>query len=78
MILPLWVDLYDFTTRVEWLGIGVWGNPQSARNWTAEELGKAFLRVIGDGEEAVMIRKKTKELGALYQAHQGGSLQRRR
>jgi hypothetical protein len=45
----MWVDLYDFAVRTGFLGIGVWGNEKSAPNWTAEELGESFLRVLGDG-----------------------------
>ena len=71
MVLPMWVDLYDFAVRAEFLGIGVWGNEKSAPNWAAEELGDAFLRVLGDGQEAVAIRQKAQELGRTLQKAPG-------
>jgi hypothetical protein len=71
MVLPMWVDLYDFAVRAEFLGIGVWGNEKSAPNWTAEELGDAFLRVLGDSEEAMTIRRKAHELGQISQKEPG-------
>jgi UDP:flavonoid glycosyltransferase YjiC (YdhE family) len=71
MVLPMWVDLYEFATRAEFLGIGVWGNKRSAPNWTAEELTNSFLRVLDDGEEAVAIREKAYELGKIAQKEPG-------
>jgi len=43
--------LHDFAIRVEWLYITAEGNPHSASNWITEELGNAFLKVLGEGEE---------------------------
>jgi UDP:flavonoid glycosyltransferase YjiC (YdhE family) len=71
MVLPMWVDLYDYATRVEWLGIGVWGNQKSAPYWTADELGVAFQKVLGDGATAKSIRKKAAELGRLSKRDPG-------
>ena len=71
MVLPMWVDLYDFAVRAEFLGIGVWGNEKSAPNWTAEELGESFLRVLGDGHGAASIRQKARELGWISQKDPG-------
>jgi hypothetical protein len=71
MILPVWADVYDYANRAEWLGIGVWPNPHSAPHWTADELGSAFWRVLGDGEEALSIRKKAVELGNLFKDNPG-------
>lgn len=30
VVLPVWVDLYDFAIRVEYLGVGVWGSRNAA------------------------------------------------
>ncbi|CZR69812.1 uncharacterized protein PAC_19712 [Phialocephala subalpina] len=65
IILPLWVDLYDYATRVEYLGIGAFGNPASAPNWTSQELSSSFSRVLDSGEESVRIGKKARDLGEL-------------
>ena len=71
MVLPMWVDLYDNAVRAEFLGVGIWGNKMAAPNWTADELGEAFLRVLGDAEEAVKIRKKAYDLGKGFQKDPG-------
>ena len=59
----MWADLYDYATRVEYLGIGVFGSPKSAPNWTTEEVGNAFLRVLDGGEESMSIKEKARALG---------------
>lgn len=71
MVLPMWVDLYDYATRVEWLGIGVWGNRVSAPYWTAEELGAAFEKVLGGGKAATAMREKAAELGRISKRNPG-------
>jgi hypothetical protein len=71
MVLPMWVDLYDFAVRAEYLGIGVWGNKKAAPYWTAEELLASFLRVLDGGEEAISISEKAKELGRSAQKEPG-------
>ncbi|KUJ09626.1 glycosyltransferase family 1 protein [Mollisia scopiformis] len=63
IVLPLWVDLYDYATRVEYLGIGVLGSPVSAPNWTSSELTTAFTRVLDGGQEALRIKETARRLG---------------
>ncbi|CAG8220785.1 unnamed protein product [Penicillium salamii] len=46
VVLPVWYDTYDFATRVEWLGIGVWGNKTVAPRVDGAELGAALVRAI--------------------------------
>lgn len=65
IILPLWVDLYDYATRVEYLGVGVFGSPVSAPNWTSHELTSAFARVLDGGHESIRIKEKAASLGEL-------------
>ena len=50
--------------RVEWLGIGIWGNRRTAPGWTTLELEEAFLAALGDGKEGQAMRAKAKELAA--------------
>jgi UDP:flavonoid glycosyltransferase YjiC (YdhE family) len=73
IVLPLWVDLYDYATRVELLEIGVWGSRLSAPNWTADELGGAFLKVVGDSDAGKRIQDNAKELGKKFQKRPGSS-----
>ncbi|OBT64999.1 hypothetical protein VE03_05701 [Pseudogymnoascus sp. 23342-1-I1] len=71
IVLPMWVDLYDFATRVEYLGIGLWPNKKSAPYWNATELGAAMVEIVEDGEVSREMRRKTKELGELCRKNQG-------
>jgi hypothetical protein len=71
IVLPLWLDLYDYATRVEWLGIGVWGNKNSAPGLTATELTAAFEKVMGNSSEAGLRREKAEELGMLCKREPG-------
>ncbi|KAL4789933.1 hypothetical protein BDV19DRAFT_394536 [Aspergillus venezuelensis] len=54
IVLPVWFDTYDYASRVEYLGIGVWANKKSAPAINAPELGKAFLRVLSSEESPTM------------------------
>ncbi|WVQ81036.1 hypothetical protein IAT38_003143 [Cryptococcus sp. DSM 104549] len=73
ILLPAWVDCYDFTCRLPLLGHGVWGNKTSAPLCSEPELTKAFMTVVGatpDAPEAHKIRERAKELGEIVS--QGG------
>lgn len=61
VVLPVWIDTYDFSTRVEYLGIGVWGSKTAAPRVKASELGRALVRVI-DSDESDAMRYKAKTL----------------
>lgn len=67
----MWVDLYDYATRVEWLGIGVWGNRISAPHWTAEEISAAFRIILGKEATATSIRERASELGMISKRDRG-------
>ncbi|KAB8296392.1 hypothetical protein EYC80_009142 [Monilinia laxa] len=71
VVLPVWVDLYDFAIRVEYLGVGVWGSRNAAPNWTAAELSTALLKVVGDSDEAISMRKRALEISKPYQETPG-------
>lgn len=65
VILPCWLDTWDFANRVEWLGIGVYGSRSSAPSVEARELSRALLKVLGNNPEASRMREKAKELAAV-------------
>lgn len=46
VILPAWGECYDNAHRVELLGIGRWGNPTAAPQWTAQELAREIVDVL--------------------------------
>jgi UDP:flavonoid glycosyltransferase YjiC (YdhE family) len=64
VILPCWLDTWDFANRVEWLGIGVYGSRNSAPSVEAGELSRALLKVLGY-IDAVLMRAKAKKLAAV-------------
>jgi hypothetical protein len=45
LVLPGWYDCWDWAARVDYLGIGVWGNRHAGLSLNGEELGRGFLRV---------------------------------
>jgi len=57
IVLPVWIDTYDFATRVEFLGVGVWGSRKAAPRVQAEELGLALLKVVDSDKSADMTEK---------------------
>jgi hypothetical protein len=58
---------------VEWLGIGVYGSRTAAPRVDAWELSRALLKVLGDGDEAVNMSQKAKELAGIC-GHVGGRI----
>jgi UDP:flavonoid glycosyltransferase YjiC (YdhE family) len=65
IILPCWFDTFEFANRVEWLGIGIYGSRTAAPRVDAWELSRALIRVLGDGDEAVQMNQRARELAAL-------------
>lgn len=77
VVLAMWYDTFDYATRVEYLGIGVYGNRHKGHscvidneNYVApnlidgEEFGAALLKTIGrEKGDADAMRQKTKQLG---------------
>lgn len=61
IILPVWIDTYDFATRVEFLGVGTWGSHTAAPRVEASELGRALVKVVDSSESAGM-RQKAKAI----------------
>lgn len=46
VVLPCWMDTFDFANRAELAGIGLWGNRRSAPSWKADELGPILRKAI--------------------------------
>ncbi|KAI1824936.1 hypothetical protein F4861DRAFT_504101 [Xylaria intraflava] len=63
VIIPMWLDLYNYAQMVEDIGVGVYATRGTAPEWTAENLRDSFLRVIDGGEDSVRMRNTAKELG---------------
>lgn len=48
VVLPVWVDCYDFANRAEILGIGRWGNVKECPRWSLAELAPIMIDVVLD------------------------------
>ena len=57
-----WYDTYDYARRIEWMGVGIYGNRRVAPRVEAEEFGQALTRIVGTGTEAESFRTAAKAL----------------
>ncbi|SPO03652.1 uncharacterized protein DNG_06335 [Cephalotrichum gorgonifer] len=71
MVLPGWVDLYNFAQLAEDLGIGVWGCPETSPHWNADCLSKGLLRLVDGGKESLAIQAEAKRIGEIAQKNPG-------
>ncbi|KAI9746285.1 MAG: hypothetical protein M1835_002450 [Candelina submexicana] len=77
VILPMWLDLYDFAERVEYLGVGLMGNRRAAPTVDPKELSDVLLSVIGqEGKEerANSIRDRARFLAKITEQKGGRKL----
>ncbi|WWD08485.1 hypothetical protein V865_006597 [Kwoniella europaea PYCC6329] len=65
ILMPAWIDCYDFAGRLSYFNNGVWGNAKAAPGISQPEFTKALLRVVGatpDAPEAQRMKARCKEL----------------
>lgn len=62
LILPAWLDHYNYAARVEEIELGVWGNKKAAPGFSVDELTSAFLRLLDDGPASASMRENAKRL----------------
>jgi UDP-glucoronosyl and UDP-glucosyl transferase len=65
LVLPGWYDSWDWAARVDYLGIGVWGNRHAGLFLNGEEVSRGFLRVCeepkaGEQESSQTTSKESK------------------
>ncbi|CAH0045635.1 unnamed protein product [Clonostachys solani] len=72
VILPLWVDLYNFAALSETAGIGVWGCRDTSPTWTADGISSAIIKVVDGGEASISLREKSRSLGDKLRAGEKG------
>ncbi|KAI0342292.1 UDP-Glycosyltransferase/glycogen phosphorylase [Trametopsis cervina] len=70
IILPQWVDLYDFAVRAEWLRLGIYANKGFEAQIKAEQLADAFVKVLVD--EGGAWKKRAVEISEA--CHRGGGV----
>lgn len=68
IVLPIWVDTYDYAARAEFLNVGIFGNKTCAPSVRAVEFGQALVRITRDTEEAVTFRMSAKRLKEVCRA----------
>lgn len=64
VVLPVWVDCFDFANRAEMLGIGLWGNKSTIPMNSAAELGPALTEVLL-GDKSDHMRNRARDLAEL-------------
>lgn len=72
VILPLWVDLYNFAALSETTGIGVWACRETSPDWNADCISHAIFKVVDGGDEGHSLRVKAKQLGDKLQRGEKG------
>ncbi|KAK8845351.1 hypothetical protein IAR55_006064 [Kwoniella newhampshirensis] len=68
IVMPAWLDCYDFANRAEHFGIGLWGNKRSAPGNSLPEFTEALLAVMGrqkDDSQAIRYRERAREISAI-------------
>ena len=57
--------------RAEYVGVGIWGNRNSAPGLEAAELTAAFMTLLGNGTRADELRRKAREIGEICRRRPG-------
>ena len=60
IVLPMWLDLYNFAQLAEQIGVGVWACRGTSPRWAPGCLADAILEVAGSDE----MRGKAQQLSA--------------
>lgn len=71
VVLPVWMDTFDFARRAELLGIGRWGNKVTHKGAWGGELGNVLIEVLLGGQSGKM-KERAEELAKLCNENGGG------
>lgn len=72
VVLPVWMDTYDFARRAEILGIGRWGNQNNnGKLCKGGELGSILIEVLMGGQWSSYV-ENAKRLAGICQEEGGG------
>jgi hypothetical protein len=73
-VLPCWWDTYEFATRVEFLGIGIYGSrkSKSAPKANGVEFGEALIALNDESNEnSRLIKERARKLAEVCNAYGG-------
>jgi len=70
VVLPPWLDCYDFANRVEHLGLGRWGSKRARPRWQVDELASALIEVVLERREE--FARRSRELAEVCRRETGG------
>lgn len=64
IVLPQWLDLYEYAMRTEWLGHGIYANKGCPAQIDTYQLSDAFVRILSDGpgEEGTLMKARALEI----------------
>ena len=72
IILATWFDTYEYAARIEYLGIGIYGNKTAAPGASTEEFGNALSAILLDkSDKSQRMHERAKTLGDLCQKSGG-------
>ncbi|KAJ3499835.1 hypothetical protein NLG97_g14 [Lecanicillium saksenae] len=60
VVLPMWVDLFNFAQLTEQIGVGVWACRDTSPRFDSDCLHKAIMRVADGGPESLAMRSRAK------------------
>ncbi|KAI0869765.1 hypothetical protein GGS24DRAFT_477829 [Hypoxylon argillaceum] len=71
VVVPMWLDCYNYAALAEDVGVGVYATRDTAPKWTVESLRDSFLKVLDGGEEGRKMAEKAKGLGEIARKDPG-------
>lgn len=71
IILPSWIDLYNFAQLTEQTSLGVWGCREHSPDFKAECLSDAILKLSDNSPKTLAIRARSKEIRDQIRAKPG-------
>lgn len=71
IVMAQWHDTYEYAAKIEYLGIGVYGNKSCAPDLDGQEFEVAATKCVGINEISRKIQERANELGRLCQRNIG-------
>ncbi|KAI8955602.1 hypothetical protein F4801DRAFT_272837 [Xylaria longipes] len=71
VVIPMWLDCYNYAQLAEDVGVGVYATRSTAPDWTVQGLRDSLLRVLDERQEGIQLRSKAKYLGEIARKEPG-------